>query len=117
MQHRKLKRYKEGEVQVIAQAISTYPANLSMAFEQAAKQLPGRDAAGVSNYYYRKMKNDSNLPMLAIASNMGAMVNTKQIRRPKEKGVSLALQVAFMAVQELDPGEIMQLIRSMLSKK
>lgn len=115
----KIKRgtYSAKEKAVIAEAITAYPGNMGLAFEQAAAELPGRTKGGVANQWYTKMQHDKNLPVLAVATRTGSMINRKVMKRPTTSRVGVgALQIAMIAVQELDPNETVALLRFMMQR-
>lgn len=113
---RKLRRYTPEEDAIILQAISTYPTNLDVAFEQAAAQLRGRTKHAVAQHWY-KIKHEGS-PTMAIATRDGVMLNTKTVRRPKEapRGGISAFEMAQAAMSELTSEEIMTLFKMMIRK-
>lgn len=73
-------KFTQKEDNIVIDAISKYPTNLSYAFEYASGKLIDRSTKSVSQRYYQYLKKTSNA-LMATGSSAGVMVNTKNTKR------------------------------------
>ena len=75
------KHYTQKEIEIIKREVIKSPTNLEKAFKNAAKKL-NRTPNGISNTYYRNIKNSEDKLFLTVSSRRVA-TNTKIAKKDK----------------------------------
>lgn len=76
------KFYTEYEDSVILDWVKNYPHNLGLAFNGAARQLPGRTLEGIRHHWYHALKGKQS--GFVLKSDSMEIANRKNISEKKE---------------------------------
>lgn len=83
--NKKIRRFNPNEDKLIINEIKNSPTNLSFAFKNASRQLIHRTPEACSSRYYTALRN--NQAIIAIGSEKGLLVNTKNTRQTVSKDI------------------------------
>lgn len=113
----KYKPWTAADDETLLQSVRETPNNLTHAFAEASLKLK-RKASTVSSRWYSVLRSDKNTgAIFGIISPLGAVANTKNMRRPKKQTSNFTMDLAHLAVSKLNKAERMKIIDKIMQMK